>query len=184
MSRAPSDRFAPAWLALREGYDHAARSKPLARAFLRSLPRGACIADLACGSGANARYLSSLGRRDLCWDLIDADPALLTIAEGGDARRLDLARPRRSLDLGRCHGVTASAFLDLVSGPWIDALIGDAARHGLPMLFALTVDGRVAFSPGDAGDGALLNGFRRDQRRDKGFGPALGPDAPRRLAAA
>jgi hypothetical protein len=93
-----------------------------------------------------------------------------------------LARPRRSLDLGRCDGVTASALCDLVSGRWLDALIGGAARHGLPLLFALSIDGRVAFAPGAPGDREILECFRRDQRRDKGFGPALGPQAPRRLA--
>jgi hypothetical protein len=61
-------------------------------------------------------------------------------------------------------------------------LIGGAARHGLPLLFALSVDGRVVFAPGAPGDREILACFRRDQRRDKGFGPALGPQAPRRLA--
>lgn len=188
MSGVAAERFDPAWLALREPYDRRARSKVLARAFLRSLPRGARVADLACGGGANARYLAALGRRDLRWALLDADPDLLAAAgEGhgaGEACRVDLARPRRSLGLARYHGVTASALCDLVSGRWLDALIRDAARHRSPLLFALTVDGRVAFSPGDARDGAILASFRRDQRRDKGFGPALGAHAPQRIAAA
>jgi hypothetical protein len=186
MSPRPIERFPQEWLALREAYDHAARSRVLARAFLRALPRGARIADLACGSGSNARYLDALGRRDLRWELIDADPALLSLAGKGrrasNLRWMDLARPRRSLDLGRCDGVTASALCDLVSGRWLDALIGGAARHGLPLLFALSIDGRVAFAPGAPGDREILDRFRRDQRRDKGFGPALGPQAPRRLA--
>ncbi|MPY73018.1 MAG: class I SAM-dependent methyltransferase [Alphaproteobacteria bacterium] len=188
MSAAAAERFDPAWLALREPYDRRARSKALAEAFLRSLPRKARVADLACGGGANARYLAALGRRDLRWALIDADPDLLAAAgEGlgaGDARRIDLARPRRSLGFGRHDGVTASALCDLVSARWLEALIRDAACHGLPLLFALTVDGRVALSPGDAQDRAILGRFRRDQRRGKGFGPALGPHAPQRIAAA
>lgn len=180
------ERFPPEWLALREAYDRASRSRVLARAFLSALPPNARIADLACGSGSNARYLEALGRPDLRWELIDADPALLSLAGKGrracSARRVDLARPRRSLDLGRCDGVTASALCDLVSGRWLDALIGGAARHGLPLLLALSVDGRVTFSPSAPDDREILECFRRDQRRDKGFGPALGPEAPRRLA--
>jgi SAM-dependent methyltransferase len=180
------EQFSPAWLALREPYDRASRSKALARAFRDALPRNARIADLACGSGSNARYLAALGGREMRWALIDADRTLLSLAgsrlSGSDARCVDLARPRRSLCLGRCHGITASALCDLVSGQWLDALIHDAACRGLPLLFALTVDGRVAMSPGDPADRAILNCFRRDQRRDKGFGPALGPGAPLRLA--
>lgn len=188
MSPRPMERFPLEWLALREAYDRASRSRVLARAFLRALPRNARIADLACGSGSNARYLDALGRRDLRWELIDADPALLSLAGKGrrasSVRRVDLARPRRSLDLDHCDGATASALCDLVSGRWLDALIGDAARHGLPLLLALSVDGRVAFAPGARGDREILDAFRRDQRRDKGFGPALGPEAPRRLVRA
>ena len=39
------EQFSPAWLALREPYDQACRSKALARAFLNALPRNARIAD-------------------------------------------------------------------------------------------------------------------------------------------
>jgi hypothetical protein len=177
-----AEGFDAAWLALREPYDRMSRSRALARAFLELLPRGARVADLACGSGANARYLASLGRPDLRWARIDADTRLLALAGGGQC--VDLARPRRSLDLGACRGVTASALCDLVSGRWIDALAGDAARHRLPMLLALTVDGRIGFSPGDENDRMVQVSFRRDQRRDKGFGPALGPQAPLRITAA
>jgi hypothetical protein len=188
MSGVAAETFSAEWLALRAPYDRAARSKSLARDFLSALPRNARVADLACGAGANARYLAALGRRDLRWTLMDADPALLRAAgdglPGSRTRRVDLARPRQTLGLGRFHGVTASALCDLVSGPWLDGVISAAARHGLPLLFALTVDTRLAFSPGDAEDGAVLRRFRRDQARDKGFGPALGPCAPLRLATA
>jgi SAM-dependent methyltransferase len=188
MSDAPADTFSAAWLALRAPYDRAARSKPLARDFLSALPRNGRVADLACGTGANARHLTALGRRDLRWTLMDADPALLRTAgdglPGSPTRCVNLARPRRALGLGGFDGVTASALCDLVSGPWLGKVISKAARHGLPLLFALNVDGRIAFSPEDAEDGTVLRRFRRDQARDKGFGPALGPRAPLRLAAA
>lgn len=180
------EQFSRDWLALRGPSDRASRSKALARAFLDALPRDALVADLACGAGANAHYLMSLGRHDIRWSLIDADRTLLPLARGrlrrGDPRSLDLARPRRALGLDRYDGVTASALCDLVSAAWLDKAIAEAARNGLPLLFALTVDGRVAFSPGDPSDAIVMHCFRRDQTRDKGFGPALGPRAPRGLA--
>lgn len=187
MSGVPRETFSPSWLRLRERYDRAARSKALAQAFLDALPRQARVADLACGGGANANYLASLGRPDLRWLLIDADPVLLQLAAGRvpvlETRCTDLARPRRGLAREGIHGATASALCDLVSGAWLDRFIGEAARQRLPLLFALTVDGRMAFSPGDPEDAAMFRRFRADQRRDKGFGPALGPRAPARLAA-
>jgi hypothetical protein len=78
--------------------------------------------------------------------------------------------------------VTASALCDLVSGAWIDRLVRVAAHRRLPLLLALSVDGRVDVAPPDGGDAAVLSAFRADQRRDKGFGPALGPAAPQRIA--
>lgn len=180
------EQFSWDWLALREPSDRTSRSRALARAFLGVLPRNARIADLACGAGANAHYLASLGRHDLRWALIDVDRTLLPFARGrlrrGDTRDIDLARPRRALGLSGCHGVTASALCDLVSAARLGKVIAEAARNGLPLLFALTVDGRVRFSPGDPFDLAVMRCFRRDQARDKGFGPALGPRAPRGLA--
>lgn len=182
------ESFAADWLALREPCDAAARSRPLARAFLAALPRGVRIADLGSGRGANARYLAGLGRRDLRWRLVDGDAGLLARASerlpAAEARRADLARADVGPLFRGCGGVTASALCDLVSGAWIEALVRAAARRRLPLLLALSVDGRVAFGPEDARDAANLSAFRRDQRRDKGFGPALGPAAPGRIARA
>ena len=176
------ETFSTDWLALRERYDAAARARPLARAFLAALPRRARVADLGCGRGANARYLASLGRRDLRWRLVDGDAGLLAQARDrlrhAETLRADLARARGWTMVRGCAGVTASALCDLVSGAWINGLVCDAARRRLPLLLALSVDGRVAFAPGAAGDAAVLSAFRMDQRRDKGFGPALGVSAP------
>jgi hypothetical protein len=182
------ESFAPDWLALREGYDAAARSHPLACAFLAALPRRARVADLGCGRGANACCLAGMGRRDLRWRLVDGDARLLAQAgdrlPGAETRRADLAHADAGMLLRGCGGVTASALCDLVSGTWIDGLVRAAAQRRLPLLLALSIDGRVAFAPEDAGDAAVLAAFRRDQRRDKGFGPALGPAAPFRIARA
>lgn len=179
------ERFATDWLALREPLDARSRSRPLARAFLRAVRRGGRIADLGAGRGANAVYLAALGRRDLRWLLVDGDRRLLEEA----VRRLpraetlcgDLASRRTLSPLRRCDAVAASALGDLVSSAWLARLVREMARRRLPFLLALTVDGRMALHPADPLDETVLGAFRRDQRRDKGFGPALGPDAPRVL---
>jgi SAM-dependent methyltransferase len=67
--------------------------------------------------------------------------------------------------------VLCSALLDLVSSAWLGRLI-DALR--VPFLACLTVDGRDVWQPGHPNDALVRSAFRRDQRRDKGFGPALG----------
>ena len=176
------EQFDSDWLALREPLDARARSRFLARAFLRSVRRGGRIADLGAGRGAKAVYLAALGRPDLRWRLIDGDRGLLAEARRRGPRAETVCRDlstRRIFPLLRdCDGVCASALCDLVSAAWIEALVSEAARHRLPLLISLTVDGRITLSPAHALDEAVLGAFRRDQRRSKGFGPALGPAAP------
>ncbi|MGH6646895.1 hypothetical protein [Aquabacterium sp.] len=92
--------------------------------------------------------------------------------------QLDLARDLSRLDLAHTHLLTASALLDLVSLPWLRELLGQARAAGVPMLFALNVDGRHLWDPEDADDRLVHGLFSRHQQRDKGFGPALGPQAP------
>ncbi|HSW06477.1 class I SAM-dependent methyltransferase [Aquabacterium sp.] len=93
-------------------------------------------------------------------------------------QRIDLARDLSSLDLAQPALITASALLDLVSAAWLQRLIQRARDAGAAMLLALTVDGRSAWQPADPDDEAVHALFSRHQRRDKGFGPALGPQAP------
>ena len=92
--------------------------------------------------------------------------------------RLDLSRELASLDLSHTTLITASALLDLVSAAWLQCLVERARGAGAAMLWALTVDGRMSWEPADAGDAAVHALFGRHQQRDKGFGPALGPQAP------
>jgi len=92
-------------------------------------------------------------------------------------QRVDLARDLASLDFGHSPLVTASALLDLVSAPWLQALIHKARAARAALLFGLTVDGRTAWSPADPGDDRVHGLFSQHQRRDKGFGPALGSQA-------
>lgn len=139
------------------------------------------------------------------WTLVDADRRLLdrlpdqlgTWAErrdlmlqhGPDGLRLigdtlDLEVETRTADLAAepvpvaaAHLVTASALLDLVSRDWLARLAERVRALGAAALFALSYDGRVAWQPPVPGDEELLKLVNRHQRGDKGFGPALGPDA-------
>ena len=71
--------------------------------------------------------------------------------------------------------VLCSALLDLVSSAWLGRLFD--ALH-VPFLACLTVDGRDVWQPEHPYDALIRSAFRHDQRRDKGFGPALGITAP------
>src|SRR5690606_41696617 len=77
-------------------------------------------------------------------------------------------------------GLTGSALLDLTSAAWLEAFA--AACGGRPVLRALSFDGRLAFEPGAPEDAEIRRRFLAHQCKDKGFGPALGPDAAMYLA--
>jgi hypothetical protein len=181
--------FSAEWLALRAPADHAARSVSLTRALADALPREKAlrILDLAAGTGSNLRYLAGpfleagadpRVRPD--WLLVDHDPALLAQVPktpGVDTRCMDLASlDDREIFDGRTL-VTASALLDLVSEAWVRTLAARCAESGAAVLFALSYDGRIECSPEDPDDGAIVALVNEHQRTDKGFGPALGPDA-------
>jgi hypothetical protein len=172
--------FSAEWLALREPVDHVARSEALARDVLSTLGAAPGILDMACGTGSNFRYLSrqlSLSRAD--WLLVDHDAALLTRvapAPNVTIRRHDLQTLDDPLFAGRVL-VTASALLDLVSESWLRLLADRCRRHGAAILFALSYDGRMTCEPVEPEDGMIRDLVNRHQRIDKGFGPALGPDA-------
>lgn len=167
--------FSRDWLALRAPYDARARSAALVRHFAEALPPGARILDLAAGTGANRDWLAPRLPASTSWVLADNDPALVDGVP--DARLVDLSAGLEAFDA--IDGATCSAFLDLVSKTWLERFVKWLA--GRPLLAALSVDGRVRFTPDDAEDGAVLTAFAADQRRDKGFGPALGPEAPKLL---
>ena len=79
--------------------------------------------------------------------------------------------------------VAGSALLDLVSEPWLRALVDRCTDARASALFALSVDGRLSWTPADPWDAQATRRFSAHQRRDKGFGPALGPLAARRALA-
>jgi hypothetical protein len=179
-------RFTAEWLALREPADHAARSAVLTRAVFDALPaeRPLQILDLAAGTGSNWRYLTNAalaGSRSTRWLLVDHDPALLAqVPETAcvETRCMDLAALDDPTIFDGRAVVTASALLDLVSEHWMHALAARCAESGAAVLFALTYDGLIGCSPEDPDDGSIVALVNEHQRTDKGFGAALGPDAP------
>ncbi|NLD53443.1 MAG: class I SAM-dependent methyltransferase [Burkholderiaceae bacterium] len=185
--------FTPEWLALRERADHAARDEALANRLRGHLAgrRAAAplrIVDLGCGTGSNLRYLAPRLPTPQHWMLVDNDPAVLRLLPrqaGCEPRELDLARDLERLPLQQAGLVTATALLDLVSEAWVQRLaarVTAAGRARPALLFALSYDGRMTWTPAHPADGAVADAFNRHQRGDKGFGRALGPAAADRTA--
>ncbi len=201
-----TERFAAEWLSLREPFDHAARNVALARRLAGLLPRRPRLLDLGAGTGSLFRFLAPIIGRGQDWILADADDALLDEAFGitaawarrrgcaatAEGDELLLTTPQglwrmravacdlRAPALDGYDAVVCSAFLDLVSARWLSRLCDVLA---VPFLACLNVDGRDTWRPRHPYDALVRTAFRRDLRRDKGFGPAVGTDAPRILAA-
>jgi hypothetical protein len=183
--------FSAEWLALREPADAAARAQALLAPLRHTTAGTRRIVDLATGTGANIRYLAPRLDGAQSWLAIDCDPRLLAAVErdtrpphvGVETRVLDLGAGLDAGLLAGCRLVTASALLDLVSQAWIERLARACAGAGADALFALTYDGRIEWSPSDPDDALVRTLVNRHQRRDKGFGPALGPDATASAAA-
>ncbi|HXQ53520.1 MAG TPA: class I SAM-dependent methyltransferase [Stellaceae bacterium] len=173
--------FSADWLALRERADGAARDKRLARRFAATLPVDPRILDLGAGTGANIRALAPMigGAH---WILVERDPALRRDAMHASFVTLDLADSWPALGALAADAVTASAFFDLASEAWLERFAAWLAARRLPLLAALTVDGRREWRPADPDDALVAAAFRAHQRRDKGLGPAVGPDAVGALA--
>ena len=181
--------FDAGWLALREPYDAASRPVDLIEPLCAALPAGPInVIDLGAGTGSNLRYLAPRLGRPQTWRLIDHDARLLdlalqtptTLADGTltiDGQREDLATGIAAIDMTGAHLVTASALLDLVSSDWCAALAVACRAERTAILMALTYTGTIAWHDEDADDAFVTPLVNRDQRTDKGFGPALGPDA-------
>ena len=184
--------FSADWLSLREPYDLRARSTKVldaVAAALAPLPT-LTIVDLACGTGSTLRALAPHLPVQQNWKLVDNDLGLLLLAANASFPRarvtttlIDLARDLEAALDGSLDLVTTSALLDLVSDSWLERLAIEVAARGLPFYAALSYDGRVTFEPFDPLDAAIIAAVHNHQRRDKGFGPALGPDAAKRTIA-
>ncbi|MDJ0613082.1 MAG: class I SAM-dependent methyltransferase [Rhizobiaceae bacterium] len=177
--------FSSEWLGLREPVDHAARSEEVISAlrhyFLNDWKL--VIADIGSGTGSTIRALRPVIGQDLTWHLIDHDDSLLAEArkhaegdrvmftESDLSQRLDaIFKPAPDL-------ITTSAFLDLVSHDWLEKFVREVTIREIPFYAALSYDGRTSCNPPNDIDREILSAFNKHQQTDKGFGPALGPDA-------
>ncbi|MFJ6572646.1 SAM-dependent methyltransferase [Streptomyces sp. NPDC091292] len=195
MTTTDAPRYPPAWLALREPADAAARAaellEPLRTRLAASRAPGGrrtprlTIRDLGCGTGSLGRWLAPRLPGPQHWILHDHDPDLLL--------RATTHTPRAALDgspvtVAADHGdlsrltadtltttslVTASALLDVLTLDQVERLATACADAACPALLALSVAGRVDLTPTDPLDPAITDAFNAHQRRTG----LLGPDA-------
>jgi hypothetical protein len=195
-------RVSPAWLALREPADAAARAAELLRPVRGQLAGGSrtVIHDLGSGTGSMARWLAPRLPGPQHWVMYDRDADLLAYAlaggpgrapggvagrVGGAAGGAAVTAETRQRDLTRLtaddlHGaglVTASALLDMLTVEEIERVVAACAGAGCPTLLTITVTGRVELTPGDPLDAQIAEAFNAHQRRTVGDRRLLGPDA-------
>lgn len=177
--------FDTEWLDLREPADHAARNADLLQQFADALPAKPHIIDLGSGTGSTLRAVAPI-IPDAKWLLTDNDPVLLAEAKrrapGAQIEQVDLAKNLAQPLAHNADAITASALIDLVSAAWLDDLVRLA--EGRALYIALSVDGDDDWQPAHPDDALIAQAFKSHQRRDKGFGPALGGEAASYLAAA
>jgi hypothetical protein len=173
------------WLALREPADAETRSTALVDELVDRLPPGAVtvVHDLGSGTGSMLRWLAPRLPVPQHWVLHDRDAELLDLAlapSGGgisvETRHDDVTRLAPE-ELADATLLTASALLDMMSADELGRLVGLCARVGRPVLIALSVTGRVELAPEDPLDAQLRDAFNAHQRRGRGAGRLLGPDA-------
>jgi len=193
--------FSADWLSLREPADHRARDQALVSALRHHLSGRdhVRLLDLGCGAGSNLRALAPALPLRQDWILVDHDPALLEAAQdridawpGKEAlpqlhytlEQADLNAELERVLSTECDIVTAAALFDLVSRDWIDRFVDLLTRRGRPLYTVLTYDGQMRWQPPHPADDAVTAAFNAHQKRDKGLGGALGPDAAPYLAGA
>jgi len=99
-------------------------------------------------------------------------------------RKADLAEEIEALLDAPADLVSASALFDLVSEAFISRFAKALAGRKTAVYTVLTYDGQDSFAPAHPEDSRVIEAFARHQRRDKGLGPAAGPEAARKLAQA
>lgn len=185
--------FSAEWLGLREPYDLSARNPDVLDAVFDLLKGQSSVAivDLACGTGSTFRALAHRIKARQNWCLVDNDLSLLarvppSLPPGITVTTvpIDLNRDLEAAFDCAADLVTTSALLDLVSEDWLNRLAVEAALRRLPVYAALSYDGRAELAPADPLDRRIVEAVNRHQRRDKGFGPALGPSAAQAAIAA
>ncbi|MGI2035415.1 class I SAM-dependent methyltransferase [Rhizobium panacihumi] len=177
--------FETRWLDLREEADHAARDARLLRqaiAHADAAGNDAMVVDLGCGTGSTVRaFFPASGRWR--WRLLDNDPALLAEARERHMQlpslecvQIDLAKLSPE-DVSTAQLITASALFDLVSTAFLQGLVKSLVSPNAALYTALNYDGRCVWSDPHPADQVIVEAFNSHQRGEKGFGPALGPDA-------
>jgi len=176
--------FSAEWLALREPVDAASRNTELTARLIdwRQAPGHLCVLDLGSGTGANFRFLAPLFGGEQHWQLVDHDPALLMQNDAFnrcqvERHDLDLTGDWDRLDFRGVQLVTASALIDLVSAEWLERLARCCREAQATVFVVLTYDGTSVWEPALPGDEIVCAWANRHQCTDKGFGPALGPQA-------
>ena len=172
--------FSADWLALREPHDLAARNRNVLHAITTHFGQrnGLSIADLGCGTGSTWRALAPALAAGQQWRMIDNDPVLLgRIGQqaGVTTVQCDLATELETVLNDTPALVVTSALLDLVSDAWLERLVALVVKHRTAFYAALSYHGGTTFGPADQTDAEIVAAVNEHQRRDKGFGPALGP---------
>ncbi|MFE3323826.1 methyltransferase domain-containing protein [Streptomyces sp. NPDC059176] len=189
-------RYAPEWLALREGADAAARAAELLDPLRQHLADAdgsrqdtLVIRDLGCGTGSMGRWLAPRLNGPQHWILHDHDPDLLELAAArlprtaADGSPVTVTTERGDVAgltadaLSGTSVVTASALLDLLTREELDGLVAACAGARCPALLSLSVVGRVDLAPEDPMDDEITDAFNAHQRREDQGRRLLGPDA-------
>lgn len=181
--------FSISWLDLREPADFAARDKALATRAIEWLGQAAdpispdrIVVDLGSGTGSTLRALTALGANNIVWRLVDLDGKLLNEALRRHGKNYLIEDYQADLTiiaelpLTGANIVSASALFDLASPAFIDALINRLDARKTAVYAALNYDGSTNWIPAHPLDEKILAAFNQDQLRNKGFGPALGPN--------
>jgi SAM-dependent methyltransferase len=181
----------PAWLALREPADAAARAIELVAQVRQLLParRPTVVHDLGCGTGSMARWLAP----QLCgpqhWVMYDRDTELLARAAvdvrplTGDGSPVTVETRQRDItrlderDLSGASLITASALLDMLTATELERIVRSCVEAGCPALLTISVIGDVSLTPSDPLDEVIASAFNEHQRRGEADGRLLGPDA-------
>jgi hypothetical protein len=182
------------WLDLREPADAEARSTVLVEELVNRLSSGAAtvIHDLGSGTGSMLRWLAPRLPAPQSWVLHDRDSELLELVLANppddppvpvETRHGDVTRLPPE-ELADATLLTASALLDMMTADELGRLVELCASVGRPVLVALSVTGQVELAPEDPLDAQLRDAFNDHQRRDRGAGRLLGPNAVTEAVAA
>jgi hypothetical protein len=182
-------QVSPDWLLLRADVDDRSRSSELAREAASLMPPGRqVIHDLGSGSGAMMRWLAPQLPGPQRWVLHDADASILEHRDpeptSDSSGRPVLCRSSveelaavDSSALADASLVVASALLDVITFAEARIVVDACVELRAPLLFSLTVSGRVEFDPADELDEHFETAFNAHQRREADGRRLLGPDA-------